>query len=449
MNFFVGQSRFLLLAAICIAAIFGGCKKNDSTPTSPPPTSTHASGTYTGVLADSGQSGTISLNVLSASEAFSKAAGIATVDSIIGTVTLGTSSLTITGNYNTSNDSLYLSGNSGGVRFSFAGTFSTGILQGSWSDSQGDAGNFAAASGTSSAIVLYIGVTDSSNGHPQAQLDFAVKGSTLIGVALIAGQRELITGTVAGNAITLYYSLNSLKTQIGTGTFDSTHVSASGSYNIPGVDSGTWTVINSADLPPPVHASGAYTGVIAGALQSGTLTLNVSAARGQTAVTVSGSVVFNSATTSLNGSYSLSNDSLYLTGSANGTTFSFAGMYSVGVFGGAWTISTGDSGDFGAVTGSGRRVSTYLGVAYGTGEPLDFVISGSLLAGAASISPSLPRRQFFSGSVSGSNITMVSASGNSSVTIGTGSIAPGRGTASGNYNIPGLDSGIWAVTLTN
>jgi hypothetical protein len=183
--------------------------------------------------------------------------------------------------------------------------------------------------------------------------------------------------------------------------------------------------------------------------------LNVSAAHAGisavngtlTAYSASSSVV---STMSVSGSYSTSNDSLYLSGAAGADTFSCAGAYADGIIEGTWTATSGDSGGFATLGGSGRRVPKYLGLAESTGafspEQFDFVINGSTLVGVSFIAD---ERQFFNGSVKGDSVTIVYILNRASVKIGLGSIDQGGGTASGTYDIPGVDQGFWAVTEEN
>jgi hypothetical protein len=240
--------KFIFIAMILAALFFSGCKKTTTSPTGPTPP-TQASGTYTGVLAGSTTSGMMTLNIPSSSSSFAKTERAQAAEVVVtGTVVLTTDSLsvTVTGTYNTSNDSLYVSGSLGSETFSFAGTYNstTGALSGTWSDSNGDSGKFAAASGSGSAVKVYLGAAvDSTHVGTTAQLDLAVSGNTILGVASLDSARQFFTGTVSGLAITLNYTYNGLSVQIGTGSFtDTTKIAAVGTYNLESLDKGSWAV---------------------------------------------------------------------------------------------------------------------------------------------------------------------------------------------------------------
>ena len=237
--------KFLFCSITLAALLFSGCKKTDTStgPTNTTPTT--AKGSYTGVLAGSTSSGIMTLSIPSSSTSFAKSTSAQATVNVTGTVVYGSDSLSVTGTYNTSNDSLYVSGVLGSESFSFAGTYNpaNGALSGSWSDSNGDSGNFAATSGAATAVKVYLGTATSSAGHGSAQLDMAVAGTTILGVATIAGQHELFTGTVTnGTTITLTASFDGITGTIGNGTFANGGASASGTYTLLTADNGIWGV---------------------------------------------------------------------------------------------------------------------------------------------------------------------------------------------------------------
>jgi hypothetical protein len=235
--------KFIFSTMILAALLFSGCKKTDTTPTGPA-TPVQASGNYTGVLAGNNASGAMTLNIASSSSSFAKAEGSEAVVTVTGTVVVGSDSLSVTGTYNTSNDSLYVNGSLNGETFSFAGTFNTSnnSLSGTWSDSNGDNGNFTTTSGSTTSVKVFIGVAVSqTHSGTTAQLDMVLSGTSILGVATLDGQKQFFTGSVNGTAITLNASVSGITLNIGSGTFTAGDATASGTYNLAGQDNGTWS----------------------------------------------------------------------------------------------------------------------------------------------------------------------------------------------------------------
>jgi hypothetical protein len=217
------------------------CKKDDN-PVTPPPTATHASGTYVGMIAGGSESGVLTLS-LSSSAAMKSTANLAIIN-ISGTLKIGGSTITLSGTYNTSNDSLYVSG--GG--YSFAGTYSNGFLMGAYTGPNGSGGFSTQSSSGSDTVKVYLGQSVSQvEGHSNSTLNIVVKGSALIGLAVGTGDTTPLTGTVSGNTLTISIAFNELSAIVATGTFNADHSSASGSYdtstiNTTDPDHGTWSV---------------------------------------------------------------------------------------------------------------------------------------------------------------------------------------------------------------
>jgi hypothetical protein len=237
--------KFIFSTMVLAALLFSGCKKTDTTTGPTNTTPSQASGNYTGVLAGNTSSGAMTLNIPSSSSSFAKAEGAEAVVTVTGTVVVGSDSLSVTGTYNTSNDSLYVNGSLNGETFSFAGTFNTSnnSLSGTWSDSNGDSGNFTTTSGSTSSVKLYLGAAVSTtHSGTTAILNMVVSGNNILGVATLDGQKQFFTGTVSnGTSITLYASAAGLSVNIGSGTFTTGDATASGSYNLEGLDSGNWS----------------------------------------------------------------------------------------------------------------------------------------------------------------------------------------------------------------
>ena len=111
--------RAVVPALFIFALILAGCSKND-TPTAPAAPAT----AYTGVVGGSSEAGSLTLNFASAPKLSPDMTdGSAAIIVVTGTVKfVGGSSITLTGTYNTANDSLIVSG--GG--YTFMGTYDRG-----------------------------------------------------------------------------------------------------------------------------------------------------------------------------------------------------------------------------------------------------------------------------------------------------------------------------------
>ena len=231
---------FALLVAA--ALLLTSCKKDDNTVT-PPPTTTHASGTYTGMIAGGSESGVLTLNIPTSS-ALPKTMRDATVITVSGTLNVGGTPITLSGTYDTSNDSLHVSG--GG--YSFIGTYSNGVLVGSYTGPHGSGGFSTQSSSGTDTVKVYLGSSQSQvSGHSSSTLNIVVKGNKLLGLAVNGSDKTPFAGTISGDAIKLTASFEGLSAVLGGGTFNAGHTSASGTYdtspwNSSNADHGTWSV---------------------------------------------------------------------------------------------------------------------------------------------------------------------------------------------------------------
>ena len=249
-----------ILQAIAVLAVFAlvvaGCKKYEAT--NPVTTVTHASGTYSGVLAGSTTggadvSGTMTLNIPSAKSVPSDE-NLFTVFTVTGTFTLsGGAVVNVTGTYNDANDSLYVSSSSG---FSFKGTYNhtTGALQGSWT-TPNSSGSFVAQGG-SGAHGIPGTWTSTAHAGTSGVFNMCVSGNTVMGIISASSAssgsnyRYPFSGTItADDSVKINVTFGALSVKIAQGKFSSSaRTSASGTYTLPTVsghsDAGTWVASN-------------------------------------------------------------------------------------------------------------------------------------------------------------------------------------------------------------
>ena len=145
------------------------------------------------------------------------------------------------------------------------------------------------------------------------------------------------------------------------------------------------------------HASGAYTGILAGAKTSdgspvsGTLSLNIPSSKSafgnentMATFSVTGTYTVGGLALTLHGTYRTDDDSLWVYNSDS--TFRFRGTYnpSTGALSGIWTTPT-SSGNFVAQTGSGTTVSLFLGTwntnPVGTDGTFNMAVKGPAVLG--------------------------------------------------------------------
>jgi hypothetical protein len=237
------MKSFSLWLVLLFASMFllTSCKKDDN-PVTPPPV-THASGSYVGMIAGGSESGVLTLNV--SSSAAPKSTGTLAIINISGTLKIGSNTTTLTGTYNTTNDSLYVTG--GG--YSFAGTYSNGALLGTYTGPNGSGGFSTQSSSGSDPVRVYLGSSVSQvQGHTNSTLNLVVKGNNLLGLAVNPdGERTPLSGTISGLNITVTVAFGAISGTIATGTFIADFSSATGTYdtgpfNPTDADHGTWSV---------------------------------------------------------------------------------------------------------------------------------------------------------------------------------------------------------------
>lgn len=233
----------LLIGLTLFAVLLAGCDKNNTT-TNPP--ATHASGSYTGTIAGTNVNGSVTLNIPSGKTyAYASVKAIITVT---GTLKLqgDTTGITLTGQYNTDNDSIYVWGGT----FTFAGTYSNGLLQGTFTSTTGLSGAFVAQTGANTAVVIYYGTwASTSDTTHHGSFDMCAKGNALAGLLFIPPTSHIpFVGTITGDHIAIQPAALSAIT-VASGAFTSAgHDTATGTYDLTNYSSaagsGTWQCIH-------------------------------------------------------------------------------------------------------------------------------------------------------------------------------------------------------------
>jgi hypothetical protein len=246
----MNRIKILTMALFLLVAMFTGCKKDDN-PTTPPNTPA-AVGSYSGIISGGTQSGTLSITITgtTAPAALPKAT---TVYVVSGTATLLNGSITVTlvGTYNTSDDSVHISGvTGGGTPVSFVGVYKDGVLSGNytWGAISGSFSAQQNSSGGDTATV-YLGTYQSSSGGGSGTLNMVIKGGKLVGAAVNASgsaeDRIPFGGTVSGDSVFVTIQAGFLSSRIARGAFtDAGHLHAEGVYDTRdlGGDNGVWSM---------------------------------------------------------------------------------------------------------------------------------------------------------------------------------------------------------------
>ncbi|MER3524172.1 MAG: hypothetical protein C4326_08925 [Ignavibacteria bacterium] len=217
------------IAVLLFGLSLVACKKDEINP----PNNTNTPdrrGTYVGTIADAGGGGALTVNV-----GVAKVVDILPVSGVYRPASGGT--VTLSGTYNTANDSMYASG--GG--YTFAGRFNGGLISGSFTGPNG-AGIFTlAASSATNPVSVYTGSFVAGDDH--GPFNFSISGSTLSGVAYVVNQSASVSlaGTVQGANITIVDPARNNRV-IGTGTISNNGNSVSGqTIGSNGQPNGTWS----------------------------------------------------------------------------------------------------------------------------------------------------------------------------------------------------------------
>lgn len=219
-----------LISVFLIALAITGCKKDEANPVTTNPTPDRK-GTYVGTVAFASASASVSFNV---GTTLAKTDEILPVTGVLRIV--GGASITLSGTYNTANDSMYVSG--GG--YTFAGRFGGGTISGTCGGANG-AGIFTVAvSTTANPVKVYTGSFSVSNGD-HGPFNLLITGTTISGVAYVINQSGSIqfAGTVQGSNLTIVDpARNNLV--VATGVANGNAVSGS-TINTSGQANGSWS----------------------------------------------------------------------------------------------------------------------------------------------------------------------------------------------------------------
>jgi len=227
------RNAMLALFVLFLAIIVTGCKKDDNPVTTPPPT---GSTTWIGTLANASETGSFTLTF---SSAIGKLAPrmIADVESVItvsGSIKIGSTTILLNGTYETTTDSLYVTG--GG--YTFTGKLNSGHITGTYTGPNGPGGFSASPSTSEGSVKVYCGT------YHETSPDTSVHGRfnlVITGGASVSGITDSgleLGGSVVGT--TVHVTIQGI--QIATGTI--TDASISGTYSVPDPEdvthTGTW-----------------------------------------------------------------------------------------------------------------------------------------------------------------------------------------------------------------
>jgi hypothetical protein len=230
--------RFMLVAFI-LSALAGCSSSSDGSSGSSGTSGTPAAAgvAFRGTLTAKGESGVVDATLPTGTKIASlhPLADPAVANSVVATITLsGGKTFSLTGTYDAATKTLTITG--GG--YTLTGTLTGSTLSGTYTGPSG-AGSFALQAATSGAVNVYCG-TYKGTGLPGGGSWNLVQGADnkLSGsYTETAGGSGLITGTLAGTAITLDTSTGG----VAVGTLAGTSIS--GTYGVSAADqtAGTWT----------------------------------------------------------------------------------------------------------------------------------------------------------------------------------------------------------------
>ncbi len=227
-----------LSAVLALAALGGGCDCDDSTdpaPHNPAPGST----SFTGTMAGSNVSGSMTITV--ATDTPKQESAYGTLHEIEATGTLdvtGTGSIDLSGVYHTDEHHIIISG--GG--YTFTGTFANGVISGTFTG-PGNSGSFTCSVDGSGTVKVYCGTFTSTTGGPGGNFNIVVDGTTITGIAVTTtGDQIPLSGTLTnGTEISVVNPANPSGPPLATGNLETVGDTVSGTYDDQKGDSGTWS----------------------------------------------------------------------------------------------------------------------------------------------------------------------------------------------------------------
>ncbi len=225
------QIKNIIIIVFATITLFGGCQK-DEDPVTPPPVA-DVRGVYAGTVAFTSESGSLTVNVGST---LLKANEILPVTGVFKLI--GGSDITISGTFNTANDSLHLSAGS----YSFAGKYSGGNISGICIG-PGGLGMFTlAVSTTSNPVKIYTGTFSVPNG-PYGPFNLLISETTLSGIAIDVRENVNIklSGTAQASTLNIVDPARG-NLRIASGAISTDGSTASGvTYSSSGQQNGTWS----------------------------------------------------------------------------------------------------------------------------------------------------------------------------------------------------------------
>lgn len=222
------HTRFVVVLALLVV-LTTSCKKDEGNPSgnSNPP---DRRGTYAGAVADPAGGGALTMNV-----GVAKVVDILPVTGVFRPASGG--SVTLSGTYNTANDSLYVSG--GG--YTFAGRFGGGQISGTCITPNGPGIFSVAVSTAANPVKVYTGSFSLTSGQ-HGPFNMMIPGTTLSVVAYIIPDNASFrgTGTVQGTNLTVIDTQSNR--MVATGTISNNGTSVGGStLGSDGQPNGSWS----------------------------------------------------------------------------------------------------------------------------------------------------------------------------------------------------------------
>jgi hypothetical protein len=230
-------NSILLLVGV-FAFLFSGCS-DDENPTNPgTPTST----TYTGVMAGTGVSGTLTINIPAAKRAYTPTAAPGDTIEITATLNInGGATVALTGYLVVATGEIHLEG--GG--YMFMGVLSDGTVTGTFTYTGGN-GIFRCDEGTAATVKSYCGrYQDNSPGTEAGYFNMTISGTSIF--VLIypddeGGDAFGTTGSIDAENVIMIYNPEVPSMVIATGALNPSTQTVAGSYiGGGGGTGGTWS----------------------------------------------------------------------------------------------------------------------------------------------------------------------------------------------------------------
>lgn len=206
-----------------------GCKKNDNPTDSNSSNTTTGNTTYAGTIANSKESGALTLNVANGKVN----SGENTLGTVTGSIKLSTGT-TISLNGTITNGTISVSG--GG--YTFSGIITNGKISGTYTGPNGT-GAFSAQSSSNNSAKTYLGTYQDNDQTSHGYLNLTLNGNVITGLAVSATNSDMtyLAGTLSGTDITIQDAGHPADGTIANGKLSGSTIS--GTYG--GEHPGTWT----------------------------------------------------------------------------------------------------------------------------------------------------------------------------------------------------------------